>query len=96
MKRSIKFYSFTTFLTKPYLLIFFIAADYVDGVDTPRGFPGTTPVVQPANKITDELFNVEQQNKGTGDISVMFMTFGQFLDHDLGIAVHNAECNVKE
>lgn len=65
-----------------------LGADYVDGFDTPRGFPGTFPIVQPANKVSEELFLVEDQNKGTGDLSVMFMTMGQFIDHDMGLSTH--------
>ena len=75
---------------------FFKGADYVDGFDTPRGFQGTKPFVQPANKITDELFKVEHHDKETGDMSVLFMTFGQFLDHDVGLAAHNGECKLKK
>lgn len=72
----------------------FIGADYVDRVDTPRGFPGTFPEVPPANKVSQALFNVEHTNKGNGHLTVMFMTFGQFLDHDLALSTH-PECHDK-
>lgn len=69
-------------------------ADYVDGTDTPRGFPGTSPVVPPANQVSNATFRVERTNKGNGHLTVLFMTFGQFFDHDLALATH-PECHEK-
>ena len=70
-----------------------LGAKYVDGFDIPRGFPGT-PNIPTAIEVSNELFKVEHQNKGTGDLSVLFMTFGQFLDHDITLATH-PECEIK-
>jgi len=51
--------------------------------DTPRGFPGTSPVLPPANAVTQQLF-LEKKNTGHNmKLTTLFMTFGQFLDHDV-------------
>ena len=82
-------------------LSLFTAASYArDGLhDTPRGFRNTDPVLAPANKITQTVFKTETSNpKTTGvnaaKLSTMFMTFGQFLDHDFAFAPH-ATCKEK-
>lgn len=64
----------------------FIAPEYAkDGrLDTPRGFPGTNPILPPPNAVSQELFQVETTNTGSiRRITAIFMTFGQFLDHDI-------------
>ena len=80
-----------------YVTIFnlFAAAFYArDGLhDTPRGYPNTDPVLPPANLVTQTVFKTETSNpKITGvnaaKLSTMFMTFGQFLDHDVAFAPH--------
>lgn len=71
-------------------------ASYVDkfSIDVPKGFPHTKPKVKPANEISEKLFEVE--NKGSGNkkkLSSIFMTFGQFLDHDFTL-VHEEKCKI--
>ena len=61
-----------------------LAAKYLDGITVPRGFPQTKPVLPPANLVSQSIFNVELQNNGNDNgLAVAFMTFGQFLDHDV-------------
>jgi len=61
-----------------------VDADYVDGITTPRGFPGTNPKVPTAHEVSNRIFQVETKNGGNSNrLTVLFMTFGQFLDHDL-------------
>ena len=66
--------------------------------DTPRGFPNTYPVLPPANKVTQTVFQTERTNpKPSGanvHLSTLFMTFGQFLDHDITFTPH-ASCTEK-
>lgn len=78
--------------------IFFPAdASYVDGFDTPRGFPGTDPLLPPANEVSTNLFPVERsderERENRDNLSVLFMTFGQFLDHDIALAPHPSRCD---
>ncbi|XP_057290808.1 peroxidasin homolog [Hydractinia symbiolongicarpus] len=71
-----------------------LPGDYVDGVDTPRGFPGTSPVVPTANQVAGAVFSLQNQNvQRTRGLSAMFMAFGQFLDHDFGLTEHPS-CDV--
>jgi len=61
-------------------------AEYVDKYkyDVPRGYPGFQPKLEPANKVSQELFQVEKETKGSRKhLSTLFMTFGQFVDHDI-------------
>ena len=96
-------------ILKQYFLSFQTDALYEDDVTEPIGFPtilsrsgvpqtvenrlGNIP--QPANKISRELFEVEQQSRRTSDLTVLFMTFGQFLDHDIALSPH-ASCSNTE
>ena len=76
--------------------IYISAPAYADdgANDTPRGFPGTSPVLPPANAVTQQLFQVEKKNTGNDmKLTTLFMTFGQFLDHDL-TETPMAKCNV--
>ena len=74
---------------------FALDADYVDGITTPRGFPNTSPVVPTANQVSEAVFQVEATNNGNGNgLAVSFMTFGQFLDHDL-TEVQMKRCQLK-
>ena len=75
--------------------IVILGADYVDKYDTPRGFPGTKPKVPPANQVAQTVFRTERKNKKGNDLTTLFMTFGQFLDHDLTFSPH-ADCKTKE
>jgi len=62
-----------------------IAPAYADDDkhDTPRGFPGTR-VLPPVNAVSQQLFEVENENTGNSmQLTTLFMTFGQFLDHDV-------------
>ena len=73
------------------------AAQYEDGKDTPRGFPKAPLFKQtlpPPNSISESLFHVETTNTGNyRQLSVLFMTFGQFLDHDM-VATPHASCTI--
>ncbi|XP_066924530.1 lactoperoxidase-like [Clytia hemisphaerica] len=72
-----------------------VDADYVDGITTPRGFPNTSPVVPTANQVSQAVFQVETTNNGNGNgLAVSFMSFGQFLDHDL-TEVEMNRCQLK-
>ena len=84
------------------LLIFILAAFYID-TDLPVG-DATVPYiltfrnrdvqfrnrnVPSAQKVTDLLFRISFRDLGSRNrTSVIFMTFGQFLDHDFAYVVH--------
>ena len=73
--------------------VFILDPEYAqDGKqDTPRGFPGTFPLLPPPNAVTQQLFNVERSNVGsTQFVTILFMAVGQFLDHDVGISSHGS------
>ena len=73
-------------------------ARYVDRrqVDTPRGFPGTSPVIPSANKVSMAAFEAIETNGGNSKkLSTLFMTVGQFLDHDFGLSLHG-RCRITE
>ncbi|XP_057310483.1 myeloperoxidase-like [Hydractinia symbiolongicarpus] len=68
-----------------------LPADYVDrgNLDTPRGFPGTFPIVPTAHEVSQAVFGVQFRNRQRSrGLSAMFMAFGQFLDHDIGYTTH--------
>ena len=84
------------------LLSLFKASEYAnDGKrDTPRGFPNTYPVLPPPNQISQKLFQVERltlARKGAivQKPTTLYMTFGQFLDHDISFTPH-ATCPEKQ
>lgn len=55
-------------------------------------------MIEPANRISSQVFVVERTQNTQIDneaLSVLFMTFGQFLDHDLALSPH-ADCDVRE
>uniref|UniRef100_A0A7M5UE79 Uncharacterized protein n=1 Tax=Clytia hemisphaerica TaxID=252671 RepID=A0A7M5UE79_9CNID len=76
-----------------------IFAEYVDRrqVDLPRGFPGSNPSNIPsANKVSIAVFKAKQENKGNNALlSTLFMTAGQFLDHDMALSLHG-KCDIKD
>lgn len=83
----------------PYLFYMHPGADYrdVQSLDTPWGFPKTYPRVAPASYLSQRLFKVENHNQGNKkNLSILFMTFGQFLDHDLALVPKGEECKNKE
>ena len=61
--------------------------------DTPRGFPKTYPILPAANAVSRALFSVDNTGKSK-HLTTMFMTFGQFLDHDITLTP-KAECQKK-
>jgi Animal haem peroxidase. len=68
---------------------------YVDRrrVDTPRGFPETTSIPSP-NTVSQAVFEAQERNQGNLiKLSTLFMTTGQFLDHDVGLSIHGP-CDV--
>ena len=84
------------------LLSLFKASGYAnDGKrDTPRGFPNTYPVLPPPNQISQRLFQVERLSLNRQFAIVqkpttLYMTFGQFLDHDISFTPH-ATCQEKQ
>lgn len=74
-----------------------LAADYVDQrkLDTPRGFPRTLPVVPTPHEVSAAVFRVQIENKEKASkaLSAMFMSLGQFIDHDMGSTPHPS-CSV--
>jgi len=70
------------------MMTYLIGAEYVDLFDTPRGFPGTKPKVPSANEVAQGTFQVERKNKMGSDLTTLYMTFGQFLDHDITFMSH--------
>ena len=61
-------------------------ADYADKykLDVPRGYPGVGRKLPVVNHISKTLFGVTKKMRGNKHhISTLFMTFGQFLDHDI-------------
>ena len=80
------------------LRLFSLDADYVDKrrTDTPRGFPGTRPKVPPANEVSMAVFEAKKINGGNKNkLSTLFMTVGQFLDHDFALSDHG-KCDVSK
>lgn len=73
-----------------------LGADYVDllNLDTPRGFPGTKPVVSTPHEVAGAVFSAHIENvQRARGLSSMFMAFGQFVDHDVGLTLHPS-CDV--
>ena len=82
------------------LLIFILAANYI-GTDLPVGDP-TIPQfrnynvrfrkrfgVPSAQEVPDILSRISFRDRGSRKrTSVIFMTFGQFLDHDFAYVIH--------
>lgn len=80
------------------LLLTISAAQYNDGVDLPRGHHHATDYkdLPTAHQVSTAVFKTfTGQVKNDKNMSVLFMTFGQFLDHDLSVAPHES-CNVTE
>ena len=57
--------------------------------DTPRGFPRTKPTLPTPNEVSDVVFQPNKiQGQNTKKLAVIFMTVGQFLDHDMAFVTH--------
>ena len=70
-----------------------LAANYI-GTDLPVGDPTITKFqnrfdVPSAQEVSDLLFRISFRDRGSRNrTSVIFMTFGQFLDHDFAYVIH--------
>ena len=77
-----------------------LAANYI-GTDLPVGDPTITTYgnryvrfqnrfdVPSAQEVSDLLFRISFRDRGSRNrTSVIFMTFGQFLDHDFAYVIH--------
>ena len=85
-------------LRKNFFYSLFLAGVYDDGVDLPRGHPHASDYehLPTAHEVSRNVFtSVTDQTKNDKNMSVLFMTFGQFLDHDIAFSPHE-ECNVTE
>ena len=73
--------------------ILILAAKYFDedGLDTPLGHPSLTNVgeTRSAQEISDFMLDVTFTDLGNNKrVSPIFMTFGQFMDHDFAYVIH--------
>lgn len=61
----------------------------------PRGFPGTKERLPTANQVSRGVFRALRRNSQRTrlGVSVMYMTFGQFVDHDLTLVDHSSSCD---
>ena len=67
-----------------------LAANYI-GTDLPIGDPTipTFRTIPSAQEVSDLLFRISIRDRGSRNrTSVIFMTFGQFLDHDFAYVIH--------
>lgn len=74
---------------KKYSLI--SAAKYFDedGLDTPLGHPSLPDETRSAQEISDIMLDVTFSDLGNNKrVSHIFMTFGQFMDHDFAYVIH--------
>ncbi|XP_066927072.1 uncharacterized protein [Clytia hemisphaerica] len=81
-----------------------IKASYADGYDTPRGFPcNPSPnkkfdsrSLPTSHQVSRNLFKITTENvKNQHSLSTLYMTFGQFLDHDITLTPHES-CKRKD
>ena len=71
-------------------LIFIQDANYV-GTDIPLGHPaaGSAGDMSSAQAVSDRMFRIRDQDNGNRRrVSHVFMTFGQFMDHDFARVMH--------
>lgn len=64
-----------------------------DGIDTPIGHPSLTDSSErgfpTAQEVSDTVFVIDRQDFGRSNrVSHIFMTFGQFVDHDITLIEH--------
>ena len=81
-------------------MIFFIFVDaqYADGVDLPRGHHRSYDYTHypTPHQVSKASFHSKSQGfTNSKKLSTIFMTFGQFLDHDMSLTPHET-CNVTE
>ena len=73
--------------------ILILAAKYFDrdGLDTPLGHPSLRDVdkTRSVQEISDLMLDVTFTDLGNNKrVSPIFMTFGQFMDHDFAYVIH--------
>lgn len=84
-------YYFFIFLQKLKKYFLISAAKYFDedGLDTPLGHPSLPDETRCAQKISDIMLDVTFSDLGNNKrVSHIFMTFGQFMDHDFAYVIH--------
>lgn len=62
------------------MYLVFISLFYNTGVDAPR-VAKSGNALPSARKVSNAIFKMDSSKSGTN--TMMFMTFGQFLDHDI-------------
>ncbi|KAK3094346.1 hypothetical protein FSP39_000628 [Pinctada imbricata] len=60
----------------------FLAAAYYDGLNKPRAFSETGHALPSAREVSNCIHNSEKSTFISNHLTIMFMTWGQFVDHD--------------